>query len=114
MYLGCQCSRARWSRLLLARPTLFGIFSAEIMWVPRYQFPVSSFQSPGSRSVFFRLVTGNRKLRPSEIKLRPRLRSESRQCALFSDGVGPLENPVLPRCQASEYLGFHCLRPGEA
>ena len=31
MYCGCQCSSARCSRLLLESPTLFGIFSAEIM-----------------------------------------------------------------------------------
>src|SRR3954447_5798065 len=31
MYWGCQCSSARCSRLLLERPTLLGIFSAEIM-----------------------------------------------------------------------------------
>src|SRR5262249_2351352 len=31
MYFGCQCSSARCSRLLLERPTLFGIFSAEII-----------------------------------------------------------------------------------
>src|SRR6476659_2147597 len=31
MYFGCQCSSARWSRLLPERLTLFGIFSAEII-----------------------------------------------------------------------------------
>src|SRR5476649_2964958 len=31
MYLGCQCSSARCSRLLPDRLTLFGIFSAEII-----------------------------------------------------------------------------------
>src|SRR5687768_2298047 len=31
IYAGCQCSSARCSRLLLDRPTLLGIFSAEII-----------------------------------------------------------------------------------
>src|SRR5204863_7679108 len=42
MYWGCQCSSARCKRLLPDKPTLLGIFSAEII----AQLPVSSFQLP--------------------------------------------------------------------
>src|SRR5688572_30689396 len=44
MYWGCQCSSARCRRLLLDRPTLFGIFSAEIIRVDpcSYQLSVSA------------------------------------------------------------------------
>src|SRR5262249_54040895 len=35
------------------------------------------------------------------------------QRALLADSVWALEDPVLPRRQAAEDLGLHCLRPGE-
>ena len=36
------------------------------------------------------------------------------QRAVLADGVGPLEDPVLPRAQPAENLGFHGFRTGEA
>src|SRR4026209_1486597 len=88
MYFGCQSSSARWSRLLLERPTLLGIFSAEIMVNPRNSGPL-------------------------EIELGPRLRAVGSERALVSDGIGPLKNPVLPRGEPSEDLRFHRFRAGK-
>src|ERR1700691_47374 len=34
--------------------------------------------------------------------------------SFFADGVGPLENPVLPGGQTREDFRFHCFRPGKA
>src|SRR5688500_312223 len=85
MYCGCQCSSARWRRLLPERPTLLGIFSAEIM---------------ASRSI--------------EVELRPRLGPVGGQRALWTYGVGALENPVLPRGQPAEDLRFHRFGTREA
>src|SRR5882724_11258070 len=40
--------------------------------------------------------------------------SEDFQCAVFADGIGAIENPVLPGGQASEDARFHGLGAGEA
>src|SRR3954467_15353996 len=103
MYFGCQCSSARCKRLLLESPTLFGIRSAEIM------------ACSAAVSVWvLSSVAKNWWLRPVEIELRPRLRSVGRQRALGADGVGPDEDPVLPRGQPAEDLRLHRLGSGEA
>src|SRR6516162_6468093 len=86
MYFGCQCSSARWSRLLLERLTLFGIFSAEII----------------------------RASCPFPVELRPPLLSVHLERAFVTDGVWPLEDPVLPRGQAPEDLRLHRFGPRKA
>src|ERR1700757_3767442 len=35
------------------------------------------------------------------------------ECAVLADGVGALEDPVLPRRQTREDFRFHRLRPGK-
>src|SRR5262245_20756790 len=100
MYFGCQCSSARCSRLLLERPTLLGIFSAEII------------VEPCARTRTPRLEP--RRLCPFEIELRPGLRSIGRQRALLPYRVRTLENPVLPRGEPAEDLRFERLGTGEA
>src|ERR671923_1623902 len=136
MYFGCQCSSARWRRLLLERPTLLGILSAEIMaqlLAPDSKRPARSFQyaswSP-HRSTEIRtlqLAAGSWKLeagswkpeaeswklRSVEVELGTRLRAVRRQRALLADRVWTLEDPVLPRGQAAENFRLHCFRPGE-
>src|SRR6516164_1310416 len=88
MYLGCQCSSARSSRLLLDRLTLFGIFSAEIMI--------------------------ECSLRPFPIELGPTLLSVRLKRAFRAHRVGALKNPVLPGREPSEDFGFHRFGTGEA
>src|SRR5688500_5944393 len=86
MYGGCQCSSARCSRLCLDRPTLFGIFSAEIM--------------------------GN--LRSAKVEFRSRLRAVRGERALLADRVRTLEDPVLPCREAPEDLRLHRLGTWES
>src|SRR2546427_4801802 len=98
MYLGCQCSSARCSRLLSERLTLFGIFSAEIISVS------SLINHIGVLCVEAALNSC-----PCPVKLRPSLVPVRLQRPLFADGIRPLEDPVLPRCQTAADLGLHRL-----
>src|ERR1700728_4430321 len=41
-------------------------------------------------------------------------RGATLQRTLFADGVGPLENPILPGGQTREDFRFHCFRSGKA
>src|SRR5688500_1129211 len=99
MYFGCQCSSARCRRLLLERPTLLGIFSALI--IESSQLPAASCQLPAGS---WKLEAGSWKLSSSEVELRPQLGTVRGQRTLGAHGVGPLEDPVLPRGQPSEDL----------
>src|SRR6476659_7199917 len=101
MYFGCQCSSARCSRLLPDRLTLFGIFSAEIIWYPLLLNP-------------HRRTRGNTDSGPLPIELRPSLLSVHLERPLLADCVRTLEDPVLPRSQPSENFRLHRLGPGEA
>src|SRR5262245_15799273 len=87
---GCHDSRARCSRRSLASSTLFGIVAS-----------MSTAVMPGSSDSL-------------AVVLRPRPRAEAPERAVGSDGVGTLEDPVLPRRQTAEDLRLHRLRPDEA
>src|SRR3954462_14334420 len=121
MYFGCQCSSARCSRLLPDRLTLFGIFSAEIISTPRSR----GHQGP-PRTQRIHLRPAPSSLCPLSpwcpvgarafscappVEFRPSLLAVDLQCAFFTDGVGALEDPVLPRGQPAEDLRLHGLRP---
>src|ERR1700749_2280212 len=92
MYFGCQCSSARCSRLLLDRPTLFGIRSAEIMETPSLQRSAVRPRAPYRATGAGWPVT----LRSVEVEFGPRLRSVSGERALLAHRVRTDENPVLP------------------
>ena len=92
MNFGCHDSSARCSRRSPARSTLLGILAS-----------MSTVVSPWATPL--RLVA---------VELRPRPGAEATQRALGADGVGPLEDPVLPRRETGEDLGLDRLRPGEA
>src|SRR5688572_2824101 len=53
-------------------------------------------------------------LRPLEIKLRPTFAAVRHQRTLVADGVGALEDPILPGGEAAKDLGLERLRAGEA
>src|SRR5258706_8463355 len=105
MKLGCQASRARWRRLSSERLTLLGIRSLlttsdisrisrkgperEAAWAPRYS-------------------------RPTPVELRPLRLPIERERAALADGVGALEDPVLPGGEAAEDLRLERLRAAEA
>src|SRR6266702_5654143 len=55
-----------------------------------------------------------RPLNSRHIELRLLAGAVAAQRAGFADGVGALEDPVLPRGEAREDLRFHGLRPDEA
>src|SRR5438067_2001658 len=89
---GCHCSRARWSFLSSDRLTLLGIFSLLMAVTLSFSF-----------------------LRPAHVEVGSHAGlAVERQRALLADGVGPLEDPVLPGGEAAEDLGLHRLRAGEA
>src|SRR6187397_2011336 len=104
MYWGCQCSSARCSRLLLERPTLFGIFSAEIM-LHQYARPFPWAETPADGPLAWAKVeqvetcmeSASGLLGPVVVEFGPRLRSLGGQRSLLADRVRPDENPVLPR-----------------
>src|ERR1700755_720936 len=54
------------------------------------------------------------KSHPRHIELRLLAGAVAAQRTVFADGVGALEDPVLPRRQAREDLRFHRFRPDEA
>src|SRR5437016_820985 len=64
-----------------------------------------------SASQACRAAPGTRNLNPRHIELRLLAGTVAAQRAGFADGVGALEDPVLPRGEAREDLGFHSLRP---
>src|ERR1700712_94600 len=51
---------------------------------------------------------------PRHIELRLHARTVTPERAVLADGIGTLENPVLPRRQPREDFRFHRLRPNEA
>src|SRR5882672_4019606 len=55
-----------------------------------------------------------RRLNPRHIELRLLAGAIAAQGAIFADGVGALEDPVLPRGEAREDLRFHGLGSNEA
>src|SRR4051794_19928339 len=108
MYFGCQCSSARCRRLLLERLTLFGIFSAEII----------HFSNRGARrdrgETILWVLSVLCGLGSFPVELRPALLAVHLQRPFFAHGVRPLEDPVLPRSEAAEYLRLHRFRSSEA
>src|SRR6478672_5860896 len=90
---GCHASSARWRRLSLARSTLFGIF-VSLTTVDMLIRPRLSRSVPVELGALGLSVEGER--------------------ASLPDGVRALEDPVLPRREATEDLRFHRLRTGEA
>src|SRR5262249_22328983 len=108
MYFGCQCSSARCRRLLLARLTLLGIFSAEIMGTS----PSRAQRSTAAARATPRVRT--RRSRALPIEFRTPLLSVHLQRAFVADRVRALEDPVLPRRQPAEDLRLHRLRSREA
>src|SRR5260221_12746755 len=120
MYFGCQCSSARCSRLLLDRLTLFGIFSAEIIYASSsrlQRFTKDTEECPQPLCplfAFVSFVSAREFSRALPVELRPSLLPIYLQRAFVADGVRPLEDPVLPRRQASEDLRLHRLGPGES
>src|SRR5437867_1977185 len=108
-YCGCQCSSARWRRLLRCRSTLFGMRSEEIMStlmscsrgptpasyaLRATPFGLAAAAAPSAEYSNIRLPFLF--LRPAEIKFGAIRTAVRRECALRTDGVGPLEDPVLP------------------
>src|SRR5690606_24033715 len=51
---------------------------------------------------------------PFPVEARLAARAEEFEGALFADGVGAVENPVLPGGEPAEDARLHRLRPGEA
>src|SRR5690606_7049186 len=66
---------------------------------------------PGTRSrpVWIETLPGGA-LHALAAVIRLHARAVAAQGAVLADRVGPLEDPVLPRRQAAEYLAFHGLR----
>src|SRR5262245_27603652 len=91
MNFGCQDSRARWRRRSPARSTLFGIFA----------------------SMSTRVIASTLS-RATSVERRADAGPVAAQGALGADGVGALEDPVLPRREPSEDLRLHRLGAGEA
>src|SRR5262245_41167426 len=84
---GCHSSSARWRRRSEASWTLFGM---------------RAFRSTGMGSG------------PSPVEFGSLRPAVERERSALADGVGPLEDPVLPRGEPAEDLRLQRLRAGEA
>src|SRR6185295_817569 len=101
-YFGCQCSSARCSRLLSERLTLFGIRSAEIMFIPT---PDQHRGHRGHRGIsefsfvsFVSFVSNQRfSSGPFPVEFGSSLLAINLQCTLLAHRIRPLKDPVLPR-----------------
>src|SRR5688500_5141848 len=102
MYCGCQCSSARCRRLFEERPTLFGIFSAEII-----DESSSRATCYVLRATCYVLRAGATCSGSVEVELRSFLRAVGRQGTVLADGVRADEDPVLPGGETAEDLRFH-------
>src|SRR6185436_11152041 len=97
----CQCSSARCSRLSLCRSTLLGMRSAEIMMRPVFRL-VSFGSRPGPKTKDERPETTTSTSLP--IELGSSLASVRFQRTPLAHRVRSLEDPVLPRSEATEDL----------
>src|SRR5258706_49057 len=105
MKLGCQASRARWRRLSSERLTLLGI---------RSLLTTSDISRISRKGPEREAALAPRYSRPTPIELRPLRLPIERERAALADGVGALEDPILPGGEAAEDLRLKRLRAAEA